>query len=189
MKRILGVLLVLSFITSGVYAATLKPALGFGSLLSPSLPEVSAGNQTKGGMNYGIALLFGEKINYGVEIDSMKLWEYSYTNGIGQVSASINTIPILGVIELPISEGTGFNPYFQGGLGTFMSTGKAAVSVMGISFESSTSSSDFGGFIGLGGKISMGTSTDLDLSVKYYFISMTESTSLLNIGAGLRFKL
>ncbi|OGS19982.1 MAG: hypothetical protein A2252_01675 [Elusimicrobia bacterium RIFOXYA2_FULL_39_19] len=195
MKKLVVAALLLSVLNTAVFAGTFKPMIGYGTLLSPSLPDMSAvgHTETKGGLNYGIQYIFSEgKTSYGLEIASLNLYDYKYsqtylsgfTLATAEVGASITSIPILCILYHDLSDSNeGFAPYFQGGLGLFMNTAKVKFTQTFIGrVESSTSSSDLGGFVGLGAKMSK-----LDIAAKYYFIQMDESATMFNLTAGINF--
>lgn len=202
MKKVLLVAVILlagvSLATAG--GITLKGLLGYGFLLSPSLPDISAfteASETKGGINFAVQGLFGDKaLKFGAELGYLSMYSLSYDSpainlGYYTVAAytwemSLSAIPILGLVQYNLGDPAAqFKPYVQAGLGFYL----ASVSASAAGITASESELDLGMKLGVGGALQLNPEMDLDFSLNYYNVFITGGASTLNIEAGIAYRL
>jgi hypothetical protein len=184
--------------TAGI---TLKGMLGYGFLLSPSLPDISGisgASSTKGGFSFNVQGLFGEgALRFGGQLGYLSIYSMSYEQPaiefMGTVISAASTwesklsaIPILGLVQYDLGDAkASFRPFLQGGLGFYM----ASVTASSGGVSASTSEVDFGIKLGVGGDLQLSPQMDLEFSANYYNIFVTGGASTLNIEAGIAYKI
>ncbi|MBN1897250.1 MAG: outer membrane beta-barrel protein [Spirochaetes bacterium] len=197
MKRILTLLVVLMACTSLTAGPILKGMLGYGILVSPSLPDISGFTgyeESSGGLSINAQILFGESpLNFGAEVGYLSLYSQKYESpaippfiAAYSFESSLSAIPILGIVQYTLGDPKGsLKPFLQGGLGFYMTS--ATATSLGIS--ASSSELDLGIKLGVGMDYMLSDNLDLDISLNYYNIFVTGGASTLNLEAGVAFQL
>lgn len=207
MKKVL-IFLMMSLIFSQIFALEITLQPSYGILLSPSfsdIEDIPGSKVSKGGLGISLQGILGkkDKVEYGIEVGYQQVYNWEWeTNILGMTTgakASITAIPLLGIVKYNLENKIGnLEPYLFGAAGLFLCSGKASVTASIIdpftglpltyTAEDSTSETDFGFSLGLGSKVIAGEKTNLDLIVRYTYITTEdEASSLLNIGLGIRF--
>lgn len=148
-----------------------------------SLPMGDFGDACKTG--FGGLGTFTYTLNKNLDIVATAGYlTYDYKNISG---ATFSTIPILGGVRYYFAA-KNFKPYVTGELGVYSSKAKMKTVIWGVTFESESTSTDFGFTAGGGFLYQMGKNLDLDVTATFNSISTSgSSSSFINVLAGVHF--